>query len=166
MGTIVCQHIAAQQPKRVLSLALLGPLAEPPEPARTAINDRAKTARKDGMVGIADTLVNVATSAVTKAHHPATAAFVREILMRQDAEGYAATCEALAAAKSADLAKIACPALLMTGDEDGVAPPAAVQKLAKSIKGARMVVFSGCGHWTPIERPAEVNAALVNFYFG
>ncbi|MGD9539168.1 MAG: alpha/beta fold hydrolase [Alphaproteobacteria bacterium] len=166
MGTIVCQHLAAKHPKRIKSLALFGPIAEPPEPARAAINDRAKTARKDGMVGIADTLVNAGTSAVTKAHHPATAAFVREILMRQDAKGYAATCEALAAVKSADLAKIACPTLLLTGDEDGVAPPAAVQKLAKGIKGAKMVVFSGCGHWTQIEKPAEVNAALVNFYFG
>ena len=41
MGTIVCQHIAAEHPERVKNLALLGPLAEPPEPARQAIRDRA-----------------------------------------------------------------------------------------------------------------------------
>lgn len=166
MGTIICQHVAAKHPKRVKSLALLGPLAEPPEPARAAIRARAETARKDGMVGIADTLVNVGTSAETKAHRPAAAAFVREILMRQSAEGYAATCDALAAAKAADAAKITCPTLLITGDEDATSPPPAVQRLAQAIKGSRMVVLSGCGHWTPIEKPGEVNAALVNFYFG
>lgn len=36
MGAIVCQHIAAGNPARVKSLALLGPLAEPPQPARGA----------------------------------------------------------------------------------------------------------------------------------
>ncbi len=166
MGTIICQHVAAKHPKRVKSLALLGPLAEPPEPARAAIRARAETARKDGMVGIADTLVNAGTSAETKTHRPATAAFVREILMRQSAEGYAATCDALAAAKAADASKITCPTLLITGDEDGTSPPPAVQRLAQSIKGSKMIVLNGCGHWTPIEKPAEVNAALVNFYFG
>lgn len=164
MGTIVCQHIAAEQPERVKSLVLLGPLAEPPEAARQAIRDRAGAAREGGMAPIADTLVEVATSAETKAHQPAAAAFVREILMRQDAEGYARTCEALAAATSADLAAIRCPTLLVTGDEDGVSPPPAVKALGARIRGSRLLVLSGCGHWTPIEKPAQVNATLLNFY--
>ncbi len=165
MGTIVCQHIAAKAPASVKSLALLGPLAQLPQPARGAIRERAAAARKDGMIPIADTLVQVATSAETKTQRPGVTALVREILMRQDPEGYARTCEALAAAKSADLAKIKCPTLLITGDEDAVAPPAAVQKLGQAIKRAKVVILSGCGHWTPLEKPAEVNAALMNFYF-
>ena len=165
MGTIVCQHIAADRPERVKSLALFGPLAEPPEPARQAIRDRAATARRDGMAPIADTLVQAAISAETRAHHPAAAAFVREILMRQDAEGYARTCEALAAATSANLAGIRCPTLLVTGDEDGVSPPPAVKALGAGIAGSRVFVLTGCGHWTPIEKPAQVNATLLNFYF-
>ena len=166
MGTIVCQHIAAENPERVKSLALMGPLAEPPEPARKAIRDRATLARKEGMVPIADTLVEVAISAETRSHRPAAAAFVREILMRQDAEGYARTCEALADAQSADLASIDCPTLLVTGDEDAVAPPPAVRALGSRIKGSRVAVLPGCGHWTPIEKPAQVNSALLDFYFG
>ena len=166
MGTIVCQHIAAEAPERVKSLALFGPLAEPPEAARQAIRDRGAVARRDGMAPIADTLVQVAISADTKAHYPAAAAFVREILMRQDAEGYARTCEALAAATSADLGSIRCPTLLVTGDEDGVSPPPAVRTLKRRIKGSRLLVFPGCGHWTPIEKPAQASAALLNFYFG
>ena len=165
MGTIVCQYIAAEHAERVKSLALLGPLAEPPEPARQAIRDRAGVARKSGMVPIADTLVEVAISAETRAHHPASAAFVREILMRQDAEGYARTCEALAAAESANLANIACKTLLITGDEDGVSPPPAVKALSSRIKGSRVAVLPGCGHWTPIERPTQVNGLLLNFYY-
>ena len=165
MGTIIGQHIAAKQPERVRSLALFGPLAEPPAPARQAMRERAATARKDGMTPIADALVQAATSAETKAHRPAAAAFVREILMRQDPEGYARTCEALAAAASADLASIRCPTLLVTGDEDGVSPPPAVEALGERIAGSRLIVLGGCGHWTPIEKPSQVSAALLNFYY-
>ena len=165
MGTIVCQHIAAEHAERVKSLALLGPLAEPPEPARQAIRDRATVAREKGMTPIADTLVEVAISADTRAHYPASAAFVREILMGQDAEGYARTCEALAAATSADLASIRCPTLLITGDEDGVSPPPAVKALSNKIKGSRVAVLPGCGHWTPIEKSAQVNGLILNLYY-
>ena len=166
MGTIICQHIAAAHPARVASMVLLGPLAEPPQPARGAMRDRAKAARAGGMVPIADALVQVAISSTTRAHRPEIAALVREILMRQPANGYAATCEALAEAKSAALAKIKCRTLLITGDEDAVAPPPAVQKLAKAIKGAKARILPECGHWTPIERASDVNALMTNFYFG
>lgn len=164
MGTIVCQHLAAGRPERAKSLALVGPLAEPPEPARAAVRERAALARKEGMAPVADALVQAATSAETRAHQPAAAAFVREILMRQDAEGYARTCEALAAATSADLDKVRCPTLLVTGDEDAVSPPPAVKALGGRIAGARLIVLTGCGHWAPIEKPAQVTAALLNFY--
>ena len=39
MGTIVCQHLAAQWPRLVRSLALYGPLAEPAEPAKPTADE-------------------------------------------------------------------------------------------------------------------------------
>jgi 3-oxoadipate enol-lactonase len=166
MGTIVCQHLAVSHSERVRSMVLMGPLAEPPAPARKALADRAALARKEGMVPIADTLVGVSISEDTRANQPAICALVRESLMRQNAEGYAKTCEALAGAKSAELERVRCPTLLLTGDEDPVGPPANTQALAKRIPGARTQIFSRTGHWTPIERTFEVNQAMLNFYFG
>src|SRR5688572_9090632 len=78
MGTIVCQHLAARHGERVLSLALLGPLAEPPEPARKALADRANLAREKGMAVIADNMLPVSTSAETRAARPSVAALVCE----------------------------------------------------------------------------------------
>ena len=112
---------------------------------------------------VADAIVAGGTSADTKAHRPEVAALVREILMRQDAEGYALTCEALAKVQPADASKITCPTLLITGDEDGTAPPPRVKALTASISGAKMQILDRCGHWTTFERPAEVNTALLNF---
>jgi 3-oxoadipate enol-lactonase len=169
MGTIVCQHLAVQQPQLVASLALLGPLVCPPEAARPNILTRAHKAASEGVAGmqlIADAIVAGATSASTKQKLPAVVALVRESVMRQDAQGYSRSCDALAAAQSATLEAIQVPVLLLTGSEDGVAPPAAVDAMANRLSKASVQVFAGCGHWTSFERPDECAAAITRFLEG
>jgi 3-oxoadipate enol-lactonase len=163
IGTIVCQHVAAAQPK------LFGPLIQPTEAARAAMRTRATKAREGwgGMQEIATTLMNAAISAESRQRAPAAAAFVRESLMRQDPEGYARSCECLADAKPAEVERIVAPTLLVTGDEDTVAPPQAVRAMAERLggvkDGVRVVVLNKCGHWTPIERPEDCARELRAF---
>ncbi len=170
MGTIVCQHVAAAQPKLVRSMALFGPLVAPPDAARGNLRTRAAKARSEGTGGmqeIAQALMSASVSADSRQRSPAAAAFVRESVMRQDGEGYARSCEALADAKPAALERIVAPTLLVTGDEDTVAPPQAVRAMAERLSnvkaGVRVVVLSRCGHWTPIERPEECARELREF---
>jgi 3-oxoadipate enol-lactonase len=166
MGTIVCQHIAVAQPKLVRSLALFGPVAALADPARSAIRARAATAREGGVAAmhdIAQALLAGALSADTRARQPLAVAFVRESLQRQDPAAYARSCEALADAQAAALDRIDAETLLVTGDEDAIAPPQAVRALAAKLKNARVVVLSRCGHWTPIERPEECARELRDF---
>jgi 3-oxoadipate enol-lactonase len=169
LGTIVCQHLAVTAPKLVRSLALFGPVIASPEAARTAIRARAAKARSEGVSGmheIALALLNGAISADTRQRSPLAVAFVRESLMRQDSEAYARTCEALAEAGAAAVERIEAPVLLVTGDEDGVAPPQSVRAFAEKLHGARsarVVVLPRCGHWTPIERPEECARELRDF---
>jgi 3-oxoadipate enol-lactonase len=163
MGTIVAAHLAATEPGKVASLTLFGPLLAPPESARAAIRTRAAEARKGDMQPIADALLPSSLSTETRAKRPAAVAFVRESLMRQDPEGYARTCEALAEMQSADTSRIECPALLVTGDEDVVAPPQAVRMMGERIAGSRVEVLRGCGHWTPVEKPEECTGLLKRF---
>jgi pimeloyl-ACP methyl ester carboxylesterase len=169
LGTIVCQHLALAAPKLVRSIALFGPLITPAEPTRAAIRTRAAKARGEGTAGmheIALGLLDAAISSETRTRSPLAVAFVRESLMRQDPAGYARTCEALAEAKPAAVERIEAPVLLVTGDEDGVAPPQSVRAMAEklhSAKGVRVVVLPRCGHWTPIERPEECARELRDF---
>ena len=166
-GTIVATHLAAAKPAAVRSLALFRPLLAPPEPARAAIRARGEKARTGGvpaMQEIADALVVAATSSETRAKRPTAVAFVRESIMRQDPDGYARSCEALVAALSADTTRIDCPTLLVTGDEDAVAPPQSVRMMAQKIAGSRVDVLRGCGHWTPIEKPEECSDLLRRFH--
>jgi 3-oxoadipate enol-lactonase len=169
LGTIVCQHVAAQAPKLVRSLALFGPLAAPPDAARPNLRARAAKARDEGLAGmqqITEALMKASISADTRERLPVAAAFVRESLMRQEPANYARTAEALADAQPAALEKIVAPVLLVTGDEDGVAPPQAVRTLADKLHnaaGKRVAVLARCGHWTPVERPDECMRELREF---
>jgi pimeloyl-ACP methyl ester carboxylesterase len=166
LGSVIAQHLALQEPKLVRSLALLGPLQAPPEPARQALRARAQKVRAEGMAEIADQVLQATTSADTRNNQSVAAALVRELLMRQDPEGYAQSCEALAAAEPAEIAHIACPTLLVTGEEDPIGTPSGTRMMAERIPGARVVILPRAGHWTTLERPAECAVALKEFYAG
>ncbi|CAN5759740.1 hypothetical protein BH11PSE8_BH11PSE8_07800 [soil metagenome] len=168
MGTIVCQHIAAAHPALTASVALFGPLIAPPDAARTAMTARAGKAREGaaGMQEITQALLHAAISADTRQRLPVAVAYVRESLMRQEGEAYARSCEALAGAQAAAVDRITAPVLLVTGDEDGVAPPQSVRAMAEKLHSSpnpRVVVLPRCGHWTPIERPEECQRELRDF---
>ena len=166
LGTIVAFHLAVAEPRLVRSLALFGPLLSPPDATRTAVRSRGEQARRDGVAGmqvIADGLVGAATSAETKARRPVTVALVRELLMRQCPDGYARTCDALAGAEPADVTRISCPTLLVTGDEDTIAPAQSVRHIGERM-AARVEILARCGHWTPVEKPEECTELLRKFY--
>ncbi len=163
MGTIVCQMIAATRPDLVASLTLFGALIEPSDAMRTGLAARARQARSEGMAPIADQIVAGALSADTQANRPAAVAFVRESIMRQDPEGYAGHCEALARAKAVDHRLIAAPALLVAGDADATAPASTARALAERLKGASVAVIERSGHWLTIEKPVECNDRLREF---
>lgn len=154
MGTLLCQYLAAAEPKLVTGLTLYGPIVEPPEAARVGLKVRAGAVRRDGMAGTADAVSNASLSPATRRNNPAAVAFVRESLLRQDPAGYAAHCEALADAEPADHGAIACPTLLVVGANDPVAPPETARRLAGLIRGAELEILPDCGHWPMIEAPA------------
>jgi pimeloyl-ACP methyl ester carboxylesterase len=166
MGTIIAFHLAALEPRLVRSLALFGPLTAPPDANRGPIRARGEKARKEGEAGmqaIADATVQSGTSTETRRMRPVAVAAVRESVMRQCHDGYARSCEALSEAQPADLSKISCPVLLVTGDEDAVSPPQAVRGIAERIAGAQVEVLARCGHWTIYEKPEECSDLLGRF---
>ncbi len=65
--------------------------------------------------------------------------------------------------------KIHQPSLFLGGDKDLVITtrPKQLELMAALLPNLRKsVLFAGCGHWTQQERPAEVNAALIEFLRG
>lgn len=162
-GTIVAQHVAAESPHLVRSLALFGALAEPPAAMRDNMYGRAPVAREQGMFDIAEGISEFALSASTKQTQPVTVAFVRACVGAQDPEGFARNCEALAEARRARLELIRCPVLIVNGDEDQVTVLSGARQLAEKLSNARVEVFARCGHWPMLERAAESQRALRDF---
>jgi pimeloyl-ACP methyl ester carboxylesterase len=63
-------------------------------------------------------------------------------------------------------AKVTVPALFAAGDRDMVITmtKAALDRMPETVPNLRTsVILPGCGHWTQQERPAEVNALLLEF---
>lgn len=164
MGTLIAQELAIRLGDRVAALALLGAVKAPAEAGQKAQAERAAKVRAEGMGAVAPGIVAAATSEKTRRDNPVRAAFVRELLLRQPAEGYAQSCEALAGATEPDTAKITAPLLLLTGSDDKTGPPAASEEIAGRLaQDATVRVYDDVGHWTAIEAATEVTRDLGQF---
>ena len=88
----------------------------------------------------------------------------RNMLTRQSAVGYAATCAAL---RDADLTeatrRLTVPTLCVVGDQDGSTPPDLVLSMAKLIAGSRYEVIRDAGHIPCIEQP-EVLSEMIRAF--
>jgi pimeloyl-ACP methyl ester carboxylesterase len=85
-----------------------------------------------------------------------------EMMSRKTPEIFAAQVRALLARPDATpvLEQIHCPALLLTGREDGWSGPAQHAAMSAKIAGSQLAIIPDCGHMSTLERPAEVTAAL------
>jgi pimeloyl-ACP methyl ester carboxylesterase len=63
----------------------------------------------------------------------------------------------------AGVEKITRPALIVWGKDDPYVAPVFAERLAARVAG-ELVLLEGCGHWWPLERPAEAAAALERFW--
>lgn len=80
------------------------------------------------------------------------------------AEAYRATVRCLTTFDRRDaIGRIAAPTLLLAGERDPLAPPRTMERMAKAIRGARLIVLPGAGHLAHLEYPAAFNAAVRGF---
>jgi pimeloyl-ACP methyl ester carboxylesterase len=58
------------------------------------------------------------------------------------------------------LVDIAIPTVVIVGRQDQVTPLPRSEEMAADIADSRLIVLDECGHMSPLEKPAEVTAAL------
>jgi 3-oxoadipate enol-lactonase len=163
MGTLVARALAARHPAKVAGLALLGPVLPPDAAGREAILARAAVLRAEGPAAIADAIVTRSLSPGTRSAKPEVAAFVRELVMRQDPEGYARNNEALAAAADPGPVDPRLPLLLVAGRDDTLSPPSVSEQIADAHGSADVRVIDGIGHQIPLEDARQTTAILTAF---
>jgi len=128
--------------------------------AGRGLKGRAAAARRDGGAGIATAVASASVSQKSRGSNPATVAFVRESLMRQEPAGYAAHCTALSEASAAQHGEIRCPTLIVAGSDDPVAPVRMGQTLLSRLSDGIMETLPGIGHWMTLEAAQESGKLL------
>jgi 3-oxoadipate enol-lactonase len=65
--------------------------------------------------------------------------------------------------RRAELARIAVPTLVITGEHDRTAPPEVARRMAAKITGSICTIVPAAGHLLSLERSDALNAALLEF---
>ncbi|HET7826317.1 MAG TPA: alpha/beta hydrolase [Anaeromyxobacter sp.] len=122
----------------------------------------AKAALEKGLTWVADEMV---PKLLRPQPDPATVKEVRALVAEGTPVGVAAAQRGMARRPDSTptLATIACPALVVVGEEDGLTPPAEAEKMAKGIKGAKLVRIPRTGHLSNLEAAEAFDAALEAF---
>ncbi len=61
------------------------------------------------------------------------------------------------------VSEITVPTLIIVGEEDILTPFKYSKELNEKIRGSKLVVIKGCGHASPLEKPDEFNAIVMDF---
>lgn len=168
LGGAIAQELALAVPERVKSLVLINTLARSDDWFRGTL--RAFEAIRRHVAGTAaffDTILPWWVS--HRFFEDSERASWLRVLLRQSPhpqrlDGFLRQLEALSAHDAADrLRQIACPVLVMAGEDDCVAPPRYSRRIHEMIAQARLVVLPGVGHAPPVEDARQFNARLAEF---
>jgi len=160
VGGLVAQGLAVKRIDLVRGLVLSG--TAPKIGTKAGWQARAAEVRAEGMTAVSDAVMARWFSQKVRAGGKLD--WVRDMLDRQDPEGYAATCEAIAGTDFlTPTSGLHLPALVTVGTEDRSTPPDLVRELADLIPGSRFELLRGAGHLPCVDSPALFADTLTGF---
>jgi pimeloyl-ACP methyl ester carboxylesterase len=169
MGARVALEIMRLAPQRVLRLALFDTGLDPLAPGADGERERRQ---REALVALARTHgmramgLQWAPGMVLPAHREAPV-FERILAMieRKTPEVFEAQVRALLGRPDARavFAAIRCPVLIGCGRQDAWSPLARHEQMHRLLPGSRLVVIDDSGHMSPMEQPAAVAQALVEW---
>jgi pimeloyl-ACP methyl ester carboxylesterase len=166
MGGMIAMEAARQAPERIAGLALLGTTARPENDEMRQVRENAIRLFEEGREReVIEPNVHFAFHA-DHAQDPAIARDYLEFVLRAGREQLIRQNRAVIARPDArtHLPLLRCPVLVMHGDSDQLVPVECAREIAQLVPDARLQVVPRCGHMLTMERPREVNAALVAWF--
>ena len=166
MGGYAALALYELRPAMVRTLSLLDTRATPDSvearAARDALGDQLLSGGRTNFAGM------MLTSLLGPGPPRSVQARVRSMIEGTRYETMVASLEGMKDRpdRSALLPQIAVPTLVIAGEHDALTPPAQARVMAEAIPGARTTVIPGAGHLTSLERPDEVNSALIELLEG
>jgi 3-oxoadipate enol-lactonase len=166
MGGYAAFSLLRRRPGRVAGLVLADTRAEADgETARAARDGMIDTLAAGGPPAVFEKMQPGLLGQTTRTSRPAVVAEVRALALAQSA---GAIRRAILRLKSRPdstplLTAIACPALVVVGEEDQITTPDVARGLSQAIAGAELAVIPSAGHLSNFERPEEFNKVLGRF---
>ncbi len=163
MGGYVALAFAELFPKALAGLLLCNTRAVADgEAARKTRETVALRAVEEGMAALAPVMVHPLLSAATRNAKPELAGFIEAMIGRQAPAGVAASSRGMAIRpdRRPCLPKIHVPALVVTGSDDTLIPPAESEAMAALLPDAQLVVVPKAGHLSNLEAPEAFNRAV------
>jgi 3-oxoadipate enol-lactonase len=138
--------------------------SHPPEVA-AARREMADRVLREGPAPLVESSLPRLFAESTRRRQPNIIERLRQVMMSGDPRGIAAADRAMAdrVDMNPELGQIGCRALVLVGQSDVISTPAEMCAIAAAIPGAQFVEIPAAGHMAPLEKPAEVNAAIAAF---
>ncbi|MCF6315834.1 MAG: alpha/beta hydrolase [Marinosulfonomonas sp.] len=165
MGGYISLEIIRQAPERVARLALLDTSARADTADKSALRREALGLVAAGKyMAVCHSTLDLSIAASRHGDATLKAAIID---MAVDTGAHVWAMQTRAIIGRADsvpmLGQIACPTLVVVGDEDQLTPPELADEMAGAIAGARLEVIADCGHMSTMERPDQLTGLLQNW---
>lgn len=138
--------------------------ADSPEAARGR-RETADRVLREGAVVAADAMKGKLFHPDTVRHNADIVAAMESVMLATSPQTIAAALRGMAERPDSTerLPQIQTPTLVICGEKDGISPPAEMRQIAASLPHATFVEIPRAGHMAPLECPAAVNAAILEF---
>ena len=166
MGGYAAFAFLRKHPQRVKALVLADtrPGADNEE-SKANRESLAQLAEVEGTEAVANLQVPRLLSDYTRQQHPEVEIRVRRMIDAATPAGIAAAAHGMAQrSDSSDiLPRIACPTLVVVGEQDVLTPPNIAQEYASHISGVQVAIIPNAGHLSNLEQPEAFFEVLRNF---
>jgi pimeloyl-ACP methyl ester carboxylesterase len=164
LGGIVAMALVRRAPERVSRLGLMSTTARPPTSQQYAMWARQRAALAGGAT--ARDLQREIKAALLSPRARATQPHLADIALAMADDIGAERLDAQLALQATrvderpGLARVACPTLIISGNNDALCSPERHVEMHALIPGSALVVLDGCGHLSPLEQPVAVADSL------
>ena len=167
LGGMIARRYALDHPDRVFSLAVLHSAHDRSPEERDAIMMRVRQAAESGPAATVEAALRRWFTDGFHAGHQDTIDQVRDWILANDPAAYPKLYRVLAEGDeelTEAISAIACPTLVMTGEEDFGNSADMARRMADLIPDSRLVILPGLRHMALAEDPATFNEPLLRHF--
>lgn len=163
MGAIVAFEIMRRSPARVLGLALLNTSPSVPDAGQIqAWREEIELTERGFFTALIEERWIPMLLAASGSRARSVQDTVRRMALRVGPAGYVRQLRAQIGRRESwsSLVHIACPTIVLGGDQDTICPPSLQAAMAAAVPNARLVLVEDCGHLSTLEQPEHVTVLL------